>query len=202
MPLLKQTLHDESSCCMVKVPCAHLPALRRRLQTRGQEGMAATRAKVQEFAEQSASLEQDVKQREAHIKALQVSPPAHREGLCVTVGYQIAQCCCTGCVSLVSASATCCTLRCVSGSLSSCHLAPLQLCSLCFRQIAGLSSTAQQPETHPASACTHTSSDLEACTGSSLTLKHLSMHVVCTTTKQNFFPLACSVRRRHRAAGK
>ena len=78
MPPLKQTLHDEPSCCMVKAPCAHLLALRRRLQTRGQEEMAATRAKVQEFAEQSASLEQAVKQKEAHIKALQVCLPAQR----------------------------------------------------------------------------------------------------------------------------
>ena len=76
---------------MLMAPCARLLALRRRLQTRGQEEMAATRAKVQEFAEQSGSLEQDVKQKEAHIKALQV--PTSTEGLCVAVGHQIVQNC-------------------------------------------------------------------------------------------------------------
>lgn len=93
---------------MVKAPCERLLAfMRRRLQTRGQEEMAATRAKVQEFVEQSASLEQDVKQKEAHIKALQVCPPAQRDSV-LLLGYQkTTQYCCTGGVPHLAARATC-----------------------------------------------------------------------------------------------
>ena len=95
---------------MVKAPCAHLLALRCRLQTRGQEEMAATRAKVQEFAEQSASLEQDVKQKEAHIKALQVCPAPNRTVLLHWRHFP-----------MLLPALHVGTQRCVSGSLSICQ---------------------------------------------------------------------------------
>lgn len=85
----------------------------------------------------------------------------------------------------------------MSGSLSSCQGTELPpgthcICLACASgSFADLSGTEKQSVIHPASACTHTSLDLGACTGSSLTLTRLSMCVICNEQRVFFACLQC-----------